>query len=194
MPFPVMAALAGVQAIAPLLKKRYEPTFDQPNFFVKNPQELEALIRQKTQAQYGTAQTDIREQLANSGLLSSGAYPETLIRSGISQSQDIASQILDLYSGEFKRSRDFQANKFFGDIETQKFQDTLNEQHRKNTLDLLLGLGGAGGNILFKYLQNKKKKKKKVTGMSTLDELFGPSDNVDFNPAPDPLDELLGVG
>ena len=175
----MFAALAVASALPSIFGKHKRRQVADPNFFVNNPSELESLIKQKTQASYGGMESAIRENLSNAGVLSPSSLSDALTRSSIGQGQDIASQILNLYQGEFARKQEFDINKYFQES-GQAFQE--NQAGKQSSLDLLLGLGGAVG----QYYGGGKKKK------NPLEDLFGPSGNLDFNPAPDAFSGIYG--
>lgn len=168
MAFPLFGAVALASALPTLLRKRKH--IKEPDFFVQNPQELEAMVRQKTQAEYGGMDTQIREALANAGVLSPSSLSDALTRSSISQGQDIASQILNLYQGEYESKRGFDIQKYFGE------QEQLQAEKQRD-LDLLLGLGSAVG----QYYGGRRKKRESPT----IEELLAPGGGLNFNPAPD---------
>jgi len=117
---------------------------DRPNFFQQNPQELLAILKRGSMGAFAGAGTALKENLANSGLLQSGALPDQFTQLSIAQGQNIAqtesSFLTDVYKQERGAEIDFELADF---IEKQKKKRALME-------GLFTGLGGlfeAGGSI-----------------------------------------------
>jgi hypothetical protein len=152
MPFPFEAAAAGIGLISSLFQKKKKAP-PMPQFFVNNPEELQAMIRQSAQSQYGGFNTNLRENLSNAGILSPSALSYGMTQGGIALGQETLGKFSDIGMQELERSRALQQQDYL-----MKLEDTLgtNRQNEEQLYSSLAGLGAGLGQI---YGQRKKKKK-----------------------------------
>jgi hypothetical protein len=155
-----LAILKGISMAAPLIgglfkKGRKYGDIPEPEFFGQDFERLLGATKQRDQAAFADADTQIRDVLADAGLLRSGALPDALVRSSIAQGQQIAGDVAGLTSQEYGSQRNFDINRFnalFGAQEQQKERDF------KDDSDFLSQLGISAENF-GDYIAKKKKKK-----------------------------------
>lgn len=129
MPIPLAAVAAGDLLLSHLFNKspHYTPP-PSPTFFGPDFQHYLKAGQQRIQAQFGGAGSDIRETLANLGLLNSGALPQALTNNSIQQGQQLADFTGGAFQNEFGAQRGFQTGPGYS------------EQARARTLDYSQGL------------------------------------------------------
>lgn len=196
MALPVMAALEGLSLAAPIIgglfkKNRKYGDIPSPEFFGPEFEALLARTRQSTQAGFADVDTMIRESLADSGLLRSGALPNALTQSSIAQGQQIAGQAADLTGREFAAKRSFDIDKFqalFGAQEEQKKRDFISDRDFQETL--------AESSAAFGDYLARKKKKKPEDYNSTVRNPDGTSVDVEYDKSDDVdvIRRILGIG
>jgi hypothetical protein len=143
MPFPFAAAAAGIGLASELFKKKPK-TPVMPNFFVNNPDELRALIRQSTQSQYAGLTSTLRENLSNAGVLSPSSLADATTRASIGLGQETLGKFSDIGIQELERARALQSQDYL-----TRLEDTLSgaRQDTQNTYAALGGLGKGLGDI-----------------------------------------------
>lgn len=110
-----------------------------PEFFGPQFEELIARDRQRTQSMYGGMTAELRESLANAGLLASGALPDALTRMSIGLGQEQAGSMSNLYGAEYGRKGSFDTNRALL-LMQQDFERQQKEYEQENDLlNTLLG-------------------------------------------------------
>lgn len=109
MPVPLLALAGGSMVLNHLFNKSPEfnlPT--PPTFFGQDFHHYLAALKQKDQASFGGAEGDIRESLANAGVLQSGALPQAFTQLNIQKGQNIAEDQAGAYGQEHQAQLGFE--------------------------------------------------------------------------------------
>lgn len=122
--FPVIPAAAAAYGLLKSVGKR--PDFKIPDYFGANYEHMVRAISQAHEAQYGSGFNDIREALANSGILTPAATTDAFTRFGIAKGSDIAGAQAGAYQNELAAQRDAEMTK--NKIDYQGALDARNEQ------------------------------------------------------------------
>lgn len=145
MAFPVAAAAMAVPGLLGLFGGKKKKPPKMPSFFVNNPEELQALIRQSTQSQYAGLESSLRENLANAGVLSPSSLSDALTRGSISLGQETLGKFSDLGLQELDRARALQSQDYLMRLEDSLGGDRLAQQQMYEALG---GLGQGVGSII----------------------------------------------
>lgn len=113
------------------------PNARNPQFFGPQFEEMVARDRQRTQSLYGGMTADLRESLADAGLLASGALPGALVRGRVALGQQEAGSMASLYEGEYGRKGEFDVTKALKLME-QDYEDKKRKEDEENAWKALL--------------------------------------------------------
>lgn len=113
-----------------------------PDFFGGNFEELLARVTQRNRSLYGGLTSNIRESLANAGVLSSGAFPDALANAQIGFGQQLSGDIASLFGQEHGAQQGFDINRALM-LLSQDFEKKKADQANKNELLKSLFEGGA---------------------------------------------------
>lgn len=139
MAIPLLPAVGlGYGVLRKLFNKR--PEFQTPEFFGPDFNNQEAAIRQAHQAQYGGGLNDIREALANSGMLNPAALTDAGTKFEIAKSADVAGAESDAYAQELALKRN-------ADLMKKQYEYGADVEARGQQLNLLTSGATALGSI-----------------------------------------------
>jgi len=142
MAFPVAAAIGvGASAAGKLFGKKKRPPPRAPEFFVNNPDELRALLRQSTQSEYAGLESRLRENLSNAGVLSPSSLSGALTQGSIALGQETLGKFSDLGLQELDRARALQSQEYL-----MRLEDSLGYE-RETERDIFAAVGGLGKGI-----------------------------------------------
>lgn len=147
MPIPLAAVAAGSFLINKLFNKR--PEYQLPpdlQFFGPGFENARAAAEQFTRAKYGGGVNDLRDILANQGLLGNqGALTDATTKMSIAQGQDIAGVNSALTGQEYGAQQDFNLKKYGASIEKNKIGYDAATAARANELASVNAIGAALG-------------------------------------------------
>lgn len=176
--FPLALALAAVQAgtsVYGALKGHEKPK--EPRYFYKNPNELLPLIRQSVQSGYGGAGEMLREELSSAGLLSSGAYPESLAKLSLARGQEESRATTNFLTQSYGQERGaqlgFENQKYFNDVAT----------NRQSEQDLYSAIGSSAGAVGGYYANIEARKRQD----EILDRILGYQSGYNAGGFPNPV-------
>jgi hypothetical protein len=116
-----------------------------PQFYIDNPEELTAMLRQRSQASFAGFDDRLRETLADAGLLQSGAFGTGLANARVAMGQQQLGDIAGVYQDELNRKRQFDISRALQLMEQDhqmKIQQQAQEFNWNQAIGGVLGLGG----------------------------------------------------
>lgn len=150
MAIPLLAIGAGYKLISDLF--RHRPDYNlppDPKFFGKEYEDVQAALRQRTQARYGGAGADLRETLANQGVLGNqGALTDAFTRLSLGENQDISAGAAGLAESELGAQNAFKSQKYGAGVQQGRDIYSSDIMDRNRNLDLVTSLGGNLGKLL----------------------------------------------
>lgn len=152
MPIPLFAAAAGSFLLNKLFSKR--PQYNLPpdmEFFGPGFENVRAAQEQQVNARYGSGVNDLREILANQGVLGNqGATTDAFTRQSIAKGQDISAVDAALANTEYGAQQNFSLAKYGAGVDRNKINYMADLEARKNELSSIQALGSSLGTTLAK--------------------------------------------
>lgn len=161
MAFPLIPVIAGGAALVKnLLSNKPEYKLPpRPTFFGPDYNRVLTAIKQREQARYGGATQDLRETLANQGVLGNqGALVDAFTRLSIGEGQNISEATSGLATSELGAQHAFDTTAYTAEMNKSgaEFQNQIDQ--RNQILQLLTGVGSGIGSLYAGSKANKENK------------------------------------